>query len=599
VPANDDLAVPGGQPDLLGDLRSLLHQPHPFEFLAEASSIVAAFDERSRHPFGQADDDVELPSVKEIIDLLSAANLPESVALVAAFAHLAVDEADRHHAERALDLRQRRHLPSWLGALDQTEVDDALAMSDVLGDATNLMVGLRLPGGHPLTAVVLINHLDGHCATDGFALPDTLASVRRSFEDPDILDELPYHGITFDTLDPLDAAAKLAESISLGASLFPAPETDTWPAARPLIEWVARLIGPGGSSGFEWHEWSEDERDEAISAFLASEHGRAHAGTDAESLVDPILWFGTGYGHADPFRWSPSRIEHFLCDFVPRKIIDTPEVLAGFPPLLRSFIRFGHARIGIDPTITDEVLGAMEIIEPSFRAILANLDDNDGGAGNRFLAGLGAALFGSGPDDGGYFDLLDDDLGLLDDDLTYDQLRREMVGRAVGADNVDSIDDEPLPDEDLRWEGIDESIRERVGIIAGHIDRCCDALLTPEYRTACRRLLARAAAGKPDIFRRKSRDDYAAIAIIWSIGQANGLFDNWLRAVPGEPNLLVKELNAFFDVTSPNASQRAATLLAAAGLPAVPGDGLGDPSLLTASRRRSLAAYRDGLPFTA
>ena len=55
-------------------------------------------------------------------------------------------------------------------------------------------------------------------------------------------------------------------------------------------------------------------------------------------------------------------------------------------------------------------------------------------------------------------------------------------------------------------------------------DACCDELLDVEYRTACRRLLARVAAGDPAVFRRRASSATAAAAICWIVGKDNDLF---------------------------------------------------------------------------
>jgi hypothetical protein len=58
-------------------------------------------------------------------------------------------------------------------------------------------------------------------------------------------------------------------------------------------------------------------------------------------------------------------------------------------------------------------------------------------------------------------------------------------------------------------------------------DQCCDEVLDVEFRTIVRRLLARAAAGDPAVFRRKARSDRAAAALVWVTGRASGLF-RWM-----------------------------------------------------------------------
>ena len=555
--AADDIIVPAGQPDLISELRSTLGQVHPLGFLAEASSIIEALDSRDRDPFAP-DRDNDTPTVQEMTDILSSSGRNETASLAAAFAHLALLDEDRQHAHQVVTDRHLRQIPSWLADLAQTEVAGALAMGDILGDGTNVMIGLTLPGGHPLTILVYVDHVDGHSATDGFAIPDTLEGVERAYRQAGTAELQPHEQIEFRPLDPRDAAAMIVEAVDLGARTFPRYETESWPAARPLVEWVTRLVGPGGTSGLEWQEWSEGQIGAAVAGFLDGEHGREHRSPESAGLVDTLIWFGNGYGHGDPYQWSPKRIEQFLFDWVPRKLIDESTTLRRIPDLLRSFIRHGHALRDIPATVTEAVVDTIRIMEPEFNLLIGETRD----------APLSRAL----AEVGGYD--LSDIPGL--GDLTFN-------------DSLFAAEDAPggstpngsrpvLPDEEIPWDEIDESVRDRVEIVAGHIDRACDALLSVEYRTACRRLLTRTALGEPAIFTRRSRDDYTAMAVIWAIGQANGLFDGEFR---------VKDLTGFFEAKPSNLSQRAATLLTAAGLPDRPMDGLGDPSLLVSERSQS------------
>lgn len=113
-------------------------------------------------------------------------------------------------------------------------------------------------------------------------------------------------------------------------------------------------------------------------------------------------------------------------------------------------------------------------------------------------------------------------------------------------------------------------------------------MLDIEYRTACRRLLARAAAGDPDLFRRKARAETAAAALVWIIGKANGLFDLWGRG------LLVKDVLSHFGIRKGSVSQRAATMLKAAGCDSDTYDlRLGSPDYLVADCRRRIIEFRD------
>jgi Domain of unknown function (DUF6398) len=111
-----------------------------------------------------------------------------------------------------------------------------------------------------------------------------------------------------------------------------------------------------------------------------------------------------------------------------------------------------------------------------------------------------------------------------------------------------------------------------------------------EYRAACRRVLARAVRGDPAVFRRKGRSDTAAAAICWIVGKDNDLF------TPSGGGLLVKDLMAHFGLAQSGVSQRAETLMKAAGFDpnARRWDlRLGAPELLVSRRRRHLIELRE------
>ena len=72
----------------------------------------------------------------------------------------------------------------------------------------------------------------------------------------------------------------------------------------------------------------------------------------------------------------------------------------------------------------------------------------------------------------------------------------ELLRNAAGGDEaLRALDDRPLPDEDFDWAGIPVDVHDKVAEVLGLVDACCDDLLDVEYRTACRRLLARVADG--------------------------------------------------------------------------------------------------------
>lgn len=119
-------------------------------------------------------------------------------------------------------------------------------------------------------------------------------------------------------------------------------------------------------------------------------------------------------------------------------------------------------------------------------------------------------------------------------------------------------------------------------------DGCCEKLLDLEYRTACRRVLARIAVRGPEVFRRKGRAETAAAGLVWMVGKANDLFAQHTGGMQ------VRDLMSHFGLGQGSVAARAATLLRTGGFH----DDtytvrLGSPDYLVAARRRRIMTMRD------
>lgn len=124
---------------------------------------------------------------------------------------------------------------------------------------------------------------------------------------------------------------------------------------------------------------------------------------------------------------------------------------------------------------------------------------------------------------------------------------------------------------------------ERVQEVLALTDRCCEEILDVEYRTACRRVLARVAFSQPEFFRRKGRAATAAAALVWMVGKANDLFVQW------NGGMQVKDLMSYFGLGQGSISQRAATMLRAGGFhDDTYNVRLGSADYLVAARRRRI-----------
>lgn len=330
---------------LTDEFASALAADHPIDLLAQTSGLLAVFDERQPAP--------DAPPRRDFLAALTEVDAVETTAILTVWQHLTPNDLERLTIGRTLASR-RHHLPSWLSRFDEVRVGGVLLVQDDTGETEQYMLELVWPDDIVLTLAALIDVTFGHVLVDALVVPEPLA---RLVELAGVT-----VGLTVTTADPAEARARVQGSVDRAAAVEPSIETESWPMARPLLEWALRLLPAGG----------------------------------------------TDYPVVDEPAWS------------------IPSVL-----------------------------------------------------------------------------------GLLAD-------------RVGGRDVLDSLDTVPLPDEPFGWTGIPHDIHPKVGAALTLFDEIAGARFGVEFRTAGRRLLARVAATRPDIFRRRASDATAACAVALLVAGMNG-----------------------------------------------------------------------------
>jgi Domain of unknown function (DUF6398) len=558
------------EPDLLADVRRALADRHPLSLFTYVSTLLCVTDSGRNHPFARPEDpDLAALTREDLVTTFLDVAAPETSALLAVIAEMAGDDVLRARIRRELATRPRVD-PPWLAQLSDTSTYRAVRMSHVLGDGDNIMLGVLLPGGHELTCVVYIDHNLGTLVTDAFVVPDSIvdmvAEFQRVTEDPDT---------RWDDVSAADARAWVDAAIELAAITYPPLDTETWPACRALVEWVTRGL-PDGGTGYQRPQWDSAALTQLTDRFFASPHGARLDDADNRGLLESLLWYGIDYGAGDPLRWSAPKVEILLDDWIPRKIVAPAKYLAKAPELVRAFVRFTHAEIGLRSDLTEETVAAINASEPHYQQVIRSPRPQGPAA---LLAALGVDTE----------DRADMPVG-PEEPERFEQSMLDWLALDVGDRiQLDQLDDNPLPDEPFRWVGIPDDATARVQQVLALADRCCEEMLDFEYRTACRRVLARVASTDPEIFRRKGRAETAAAALVWIVGKANDLFE--LRT----GGMQVRDLMSHFGLGQGSVSQRAATMLRAGGFH----DDtyyvrLGSPDYLVAARRRRIIKMRNG-----
>lgn len=242
----------------MGDVREALRASHPLGLLSLASSLLTVVDPRQADPFTDRSQTAGGPSREELLNSFLEVRLPETCALLGAIAELTDDEVEQRRIRRELTDRPHKP-PRWLRRLAPPRVLRALEMSHILGDGDNVLLDVRTGNDDALTVLVYIDHNMGTLVKDAFVVDEPLAALEEQFrqlsaDEPDT---------TFAELDLADARARIGEAIELTAITYPPLETETWPACRPLVEWVLRHL-PEGGTGYVRPDWPEETREQLV-----------------------------------------------------------------------------------------------------------------------------------------------------------------------------------------------------------------------------------------------------------------------------------------------------------------------------------------------
>ena len=315
---------------------------HPLTLLSVASMVIHV---------GKPDRLRDETYLDNILTGLIGVRNRETTALLAVIAELLVDDPAAQLRCRQELAERDEHLPRWIAALPRVDVYRAVRRSHVFGDVDELVIGMRLDGGHELTIAVQIDHNMWSSIADAGALPDpidqTLARVAESSSDTNVYD-----------MTLADARVWIEDALNQPAL---APETETWPLSRALVQWLVGRLPEGGEHRSPAGEWESNE--ELCDRFFATSSAAPFTDFSHRDLLLELFETGTG----DLLRWSAARVERalggtpYLDDHIPL------EVALDAPDLLRAFIPYAHAQSGIRDELTSRTLAMVDALRSSYK----------------------------------------------------------------------------------------------------------------------------------------------------------------------------------------------------------------------------------------
>ena len=348
-------------PALEEEVASALESGHPIDIVMLASALIAGLD---ADPQGPTE---ELPSPDGFVRMFLESRDARLHALAWTVSRLLPDTGLRGEVDGVI---APGTVPDWLVPLDSPEIVEAWQTTDPLRDSTDVVVAVRV-GDADLSVIALIDFNADGAVKDGFVVPAPLAAVQEA------LSASGETGMEAWALEPADAAAWLTEGMRIGRATEPPFESDSWPQARPLLEWVSRLC-PAGGSAWSRPVWRREDVEALVAEFAASPTGVGVA--DARDVLVDALSTLAEETAGDPQLLSAVRLEIGLGYLWSTRLHHDLDQLLGLPELLGPYVRWAHARRGVPADDTDEALAAIAHHRAAYVRDVAeiNADDGDG-----------------------------------------------------------------------------------------------------------------------------------------------------------------------------------------------------------------------------
>jgi hypothetical protein len=355
---------------------------------AWASHLLGTFREQRRGlPFPDAVEvDPALLFGKPLVTRLATLDDPAAMVALASIAKLDDGKLGALAAELLADSTPAAGVPRWIEQIGEWEIVGAAVVSEaVFDDARTVLLESRHPDAEMMAVGVLIDRNLGGLAKD-VLLAESIEQVAGAMGRDSTGDEAE---LELEQIDPGIAAGLIRAAIARTDITWDPPvDDDFWPG-RALTLLRADQT-PGAVEPPEPAELSSEERDRLRDEFLASPEGREFAPDGDEAWVASLaIDFCAGYTDGDRLRWSPVVVELFMTDWIPRKVLATPELLDRLPAALDAWVRFAARRRGIPDWAANETRGSIgkwvnEMVE-------AALDPLVGGPSKQFLLAAKAA----------------------------------------------------------------------------------------------------------------------------------------------------------------------------------------------------------------
>ena len=317
-----------------------------------------------------------------LVDYAAGQRSPAALALLSGIACLGTPRQAAKAERAALDLIEAGvPCPGWAEHLGAVTAGECYVNPDLLGDQDEVITVFSYDGEEPHALVAVVDYNAEGMLRDGWVTSrvDKLldhcreASSQRAQAAPEgrqafrQLEAGQARHMLETALAVTDTATDPPVSESFASyhafirarirALPPARERDQ----RPKRERAGRAAGTGTTGPLApRRQWSRDRRAMLAAEFLASDEAEDLSDRRAASrCADRIIDYGCDKDFGRPLRMSPVKVQNFLLNWLPRKVMLSAADQDAMPHVLAAWVRWAGRRSGLDEPVIGETLDSV------------------------------------------------------------------------------------------------------------------------------------------------------------------------------------------------------------------------------------------------
>ena len=301
-----------------------------------------------------------------LVDYAAGQRSPAALALLSGIACLGTPRQAAKAERAALELIEGGvPCPGWAEHLGAVTSAECYINPDLLGDQDEVVCVFSYAGEEPHALVTVVDYNADGMIRDGWVTSrvDKLLDHCREVSAQRSVPKRAEGRHAFRQVEAGHARHMLETALTLTDAATNPPVSESFPSYHAFIRARIRALPPyrgrtiSGATGPRRQTWSRDRRAMLAAEFLASDEAEDLSDRGSAShCADRIIDYGCDRDFGRPLRMSPTKVETFLINWLPRKVMLSFAEQDAMPHVLAAWVRWAGRRRGLDDAMVAETL---------------------------------------------------------------------------------------------------------------------------------------------------------------------------------------------------------------------------------------------------